>query len=582
MGNVNLLENIDDAFELRRWLGERRPILCLDTETGGLNPYRDQLRLVQFGDTESAWAVPAQDWRGFIRDCVRDYQGEISLHNATFDAHYFREQVGVELPWERVHDTEIQSHVLFPPGRHGLKYLATQKVHPGAGAGEVALHEAMHRGKWTWATVPVNLKEYWVYGAVDTIIDAQLHVIQHAEIEQRGLTRIYELERQVQPVLYAMERHGAAVDLDYCREKSVAMFAYCEQVKEWAKSAYGVDNLASNRQLARALLNDGVPLDVKTAKGDYSVTEAVLKRFIEHPLAASVLNLRKYTKIRSSYFDNFLAYATNGVVHPNIRQVGARTGRMSVTDPALQTLPRGTEVRDAFVARPGWKLVSIDFEQIEARIFAALSEDPSLIQAIADYDAGIGPDLHTYCARVVYGDQTIQKKDKRRDLAKNTTFCTMFGGGAAKIATTAGVPLAEAERFLHTYLEVFPGVRRFQRETDRLGRATEAEDGVAYIHTVYGRYLPLVQNEGYYKLTNYRIQGSAADIFKDRLVSVANAGFLDYLVMAVHDEIILEMPEEWAEAAIPHIKAAMEEPYALSVPILANASKPEDRWGACK
>jgi DNA polymerase-1 len=255
---------------------------------------------------------------------------------------------------------------------------------------------------------------------------------------------------------------------------------------------------------------------------------------------------------------------------------------MSITNPAMQTLPKGPVVRDAFIARPGYKLLSVDYEQIEARIFASEAEELPMIQAILDYDAGSGVDLHTFVARVVYGDPTIIKSDPRRNLAKNTIFCTIYGGGAAKIAETAGVELEVAEAFLAKFLETFPGVRRFQKATESLGRQREKSEGVAYTHSVSGRYHSLLPDEGVYKLTNYRIQGSAADVLKERMVSLDNAGFGDYMLLPVHDEVVFEMPDEWALDAVPHIKTCMEDFESFAVPLLVSASDPHPRWGACK
>src|ERR1700733_3971578 len=239
MGKVKLLQTIDDAFELRRWLGERRSSLAVDTETTGLDPWHDHVRLVQFGDTETGWGIPAQDWVGFVRDCLTQYEGEISMHNAKFDGHMLQHYCGWNPPWPRIHDTEVQSHILFPPGKHGLKDICAEKIGPWCRGGAIMLEKAMHDGKWNWATVPVLLEAYWAYGAMDTVLTAQLDALQRPEIAVRGLNPIYELERESTGVFFEMERHGIAVDMAYCREKGDELRHYVDEVRDWARVAYG-------------------------------------------------------------------------------------------------------------------------------------------------------------------------------------------------------------------------------------------------------------------------------------------------------------------------------------------------------
>jgi len=581
MGDINFVATVEDAFEMKRWLGERRSILGLDTETGGLNPYTCDLRLVQFGDASGGWAVPFDEWKGLLRDIFRTYTNEWVLHNATFDAHFIREHLGVELSWPKVHDTMLASHVCNPPDRHGLKYQATKRVHAGAGAGQKDLQDAMRKGKWDWATVPLDLPEYWAYGVVDAVLTAMLHDVLSKEMSARNLTEVYELERAVQGIIYRMERKGCLIDLPYCQEQQEKLTAYQQQVREWAKSAYGISNLTSNAEVAAAMIKDGVVFPAKTATGAPSMTEPVLTA-IGHPLGKAVVSVRQATKISSAYFENFKRYATDSVIHPSVRQVGARTGRCSVTNPAMQTLPRGDIVRNAFIARPGHSLVSLDFQAIEMRVFASFAREEGLIKAICDSDAGRGPDLHTWVARTVYGDETITKDDPRRSLAKNTQFGLVYGAGAGKIAETAGVSFAAAESFVSKYMELFPGVKRFQNQVQNIVRKREKEEGTGYVITPSGRYQPLVDGEPAFKCQNYLIQSSAADVLKKQMVSVDNMGYGSCLLAIVHDELVLELEEGTAKDEIPAIIEAMEDHTSFSVPLLVSASDPHPRWGACK
>lgn len=578
---IRFVSSVEDAFEMKRWLGERRTILGLDTETGGLNPYLCDLRLVQFGDGAGGWAVPFDDWKGLLREVFRSYTGEWTLHNALFDAHFLRVHLGIELDWPRVHDTQLASHVVNPPDRHGLKYQAVKRVHAGAAGGEIALKEAMRKGRWTWETVPLDLPEYWAYGVMDTIIDVLLKEKLDAEIDARGLREVYELERAVEAIIYQMERKGCLIDLQYCSEQQVRLDEYQQSVRAWAEREYGVKNLTSNAEVAKRMIQDGVQFPALTATGAPSMTEPVLSA-LNHPLGNAVISVRQSTKIASSYFANFKKYATNSQLHPRIRQVAARTGRMSITEPAMQTLPKGPLVRDAFVAREGFSLVSIDYDQIELRIFASFAQELPLMEAIRAADNGEGPDLHTWVAQAVYGDDSITKSDMRRNLAKNTQFCLIFGGGAGKIAETAGVTFETAEAFLAKYLELFPGIRRFQKQVEQVVKKRERETGTGYVIAPSGRYHPLLDDEGAYKCCNYLVQGSAADVLKRQMVSLSNAGFAQYMLLPVHDEVVFELPEEEAREMVPDLREAMEDHFSFSVPLRVSPSDPHPRWGACK
>jgi DNA polymerase-1 len=216
------------------------------------------------------------------------------------------------------------------------------------------------------------------------------------------------------------------------------------------------------------------------------------------------------------------------------------------------------------------------------RIFASFAQEVDLIEAIRKADAGEGPDLHTYAAQVVYNDESITKKDPRRNLAKNTAFCTIYGGGASKIAETAGVTVDEAKGFLDVYMDAFPGIRRFQRQVEQVVKQRIRDDGVGFVNDPFGRYHPLLEDEGAYKAANYLIQGSAASVLKERMISLSNAGLAEFMVLPVHDEVVFDIPDDLVDDALPVIKDAMEDLTTFAVPLRVSVSEPQLRWGACK
>lgn len=575
--NLNLVENLDDFLAMKRWLGERRSILAVDVETSGFQwQDRDVTRLVQFGDTENGWAVPAQDWVGAIREVLDDYEGPITGHNTRFDLHFLEKLVGYKPKWSNVHDTMIMAALLDPPGRKGLKILAAKHIDPRAQQGEIELHAAFRKGGWDWATVPIQLPEYWCYGVLDTVLTARLWNQFEPLIHNAGLDDAYELESNAARCLYAMEKHGFAVDLDYVNELEGRLVPFLDEAQDWVHQHYRI-SATSNKQLARALQDLGAPLTKLTDAGNIAVDEEVLTGLSDkYPLAEVALQIRQAAKIVNSYLTNFRKFATpDGMVHARIRQMQARTHRMSITDPALQTLGRGSLVRDSFRARPGNKLISCDFEQVEARLFADYANVEGMIDIIMS-----GGDLHSFTARTSLGRDPTKAE---RQVYKTTTFTLLYGGGVKKVAYSCGITVEEAQHFVSAYHEAFPSVKRWMKGVEAEGREREAREGIGYIRTTDGSILPIDEgSDKFYVLTNYTIQGEAAVLFKRRLVSAANAGLLDYMVLPVHDELIIEVPDEDADEARLVLQDAMTDLTSYKVPISASASAPVDRWGSAK
>lgn len=575
--DLNLVENFDDFCEFRRWLGESRNVLAIDVETTGFRwQDLDHVRLVQFGDTRSGWAIPAQDWIGPIREVLEQYAEPIVGHNIRFDLHFLEKLTGYRPKWKNVNDTMIMAALLDPPGRKALKILGDRHVDPRASQGEKALHDAMHKGGWGWHDVPIMLPAYWQYGILDTVIDAHLHDKIEPMMHSADLMDAYELESNTARVLYEMESHGFALDRPYVDELEAKLTHFLDEAVPWVRENYGI-SATSTHQLAKALAEQGVPLTKRTEKGNLVMDEEVLTPLSKmYPLAGIALEIRQAKKLVSSYLANFRKFCSpDGMVHARINQMQARTHRMSITDPALQTLGRGKLVRNAFMARPGYKLVTGDFSQVEARLFAVLANEPAMIAAIQR-----GENLHFFCARTALGrDPTEQELQ----VFKNVTFCTLYGGGVAKIAYTAGIPLEDADIFSRAYHSAFPGVKRWQKEVEAIGRQRYESEGIGYIRTSDGSILSLGDDDDrFYALTNFSIQGEAAVLFKRRLISAANAGLLPYMVLPVHDELILEVPEADAEEARVTLKESMEDLYTYPVPIDVKVGKLVDRWGEAK
>jgi DNA polymerase-1 len=460
------------------------------------------------------------------------------------------------------------AHILNPNRSTSLKALGAAFLTPEAKRLQGTLQAAMAAQKWGWGDIPQDFPIYWGYAGVDCILTARIAEKFWPEVEA-NYKAVYELEMETSRICSAMEMKGVQIDLPYCEEKYAQITDYCADVEFWCLENYGV-RPSETQAVASKLVKEGVDLAKTTPTGMWAMDKDVLEG-LDHPLAKAVLGHRQKTKIGSTYFENFLSMHDNGVLHPSINTLGAVTGRMSIQNPALQTLPRGSIVRDAFVSRPGFGWISADFDAIEMRLLAHFSEEQSMIDAI---NAG---DLHTETARLVFGDPTIDKKDPRRSLAKNAGFSKIYGAGLSKFAVTAGVSEEEAKTFLDAYDARFPGVKAFMRKVEHVANQRLSQDGSAYVKSPLGR-RHTAKKEKLYTLVNFLVQGTAADVFKRSLVDLDNAGFGEYLLLPIHDEVALELPSEQAKEAIPEIERIMTQTQ-WRVPLTVSAEGPFARWG---
>ena len=565
-----LVESMDEANALMRWLGERRPVLAVDTETSGLEWWDGDLRLVQFGDARKGWAVPFAGWGGLVKEALEKYAGQLAFHNAKFDLHWL-ERAGIKPKRHLVDDTALMVQLLEPNERFGLKPAGQRLIDPRAGQGQDKLKKAMTRAKWSWGTLPVELEEYWVYAAQDTVLTA--HLWEYCRPRVVGdLGRVYDTELAVMMVLMAMEERGVHVDLDYAARTAAQMEDFAEEMRKYVALEYGLTSIGG-QSLAGRLQQEGVVLTKKTAGGGWSMDEEVLSS-ISHPLAQHVLDIRKSEKLARTYFAAFAQLADGTVIHPSVNQVGAQTGRMSVSSPSLQNLPRGRVVRDAFVPQDGNVMVSLDYEQIEARLFTHFANDTEMAALF-----GGEVDFFTGMARRIYADESLVKDDPRRQITKNAMYAKIYGAGTAKFALTAGVSEGEAGAFLSQLDAAFPSLRNLQHQIVTTAKQRQISEGSSYVTTPYGR--RQVADKGHeYKLVNYLIQGTAADVLKQVIVELDACDLTDYFVMPVHDELIFDVPEGEADELIRAVEEVMvRDDFMVQLRVDTHVG---DRWGALK
>ena len=598
LANVNLhyVDSVEVANNFITWLSQRRPhdAICIDIETGefsgrptsdALSPWHGDIRLVQVGDGEQGWAIPWKEWSGVFYQAMKNYSGLVVFHNIAFEAKWFEKRSRWGVPWHRAHDTMLMAQIISPNESAALKKLTSQYIDSRASSLQQQLDIGLAENGWTWGTVPVNFQPYWAYGALDTVLTMRLFDRFWPQCGPGGeFSNVYELEMATRKIVTRMEINGARVDLEYSKQKFDELNDYGERVRAWGFQTFG-KSITSNIQLVRIFESLGAEITETTPSGHKSVSKDQLDILLRDgspdvkQLADIVLKQRKADKLANTYFKNFMEKNIDGFVHPSVKTMGARTGRMSITDPALQTLPAGdATVRRAFLPKDDDHVIlSSDLDQVEFRLTANFSQDQQLINLFNDADA-VGGDVFTSIMRQVYADDTLQKSDPRRKRIKGTVYGKLYGAGVSKMALTAGVSDAQMKDVVDAFDSNYPGVKRMSAEIEDFGMRRIRTEGVGYVKTRLGRKLPCDEDR-VYSLTNYLIQASAAEVFKQNLVKLDQADLTEYLIVPVHDEIVLNAPKDDALEMMATVRDCMTTTDGWEVPLTAGVDGPFNNWG---
>jgi DNA polymerase-1 len=321
--------------------------------------------------------------------------------------------------------------------------------------------------------------------------------------------------------------------------------------------------------VAAALQAEGAVLTKKTDGGALSADDDVLKSLSQtSAVAALVLEARTSQKLLSAYFENFLEFRDGDILHPHINQLAARTGRMSVTEPALQQVPRKSLVRDAFIPREGNKLVLIDYENQELRVAAHYSGDPTMLAAFAE-----GRDLHMETAVRLYGAEATRE---HRNIAKSAMFAKAYGAGIEKFAATAGISYGQAQGVFMALDQAYPELNRCMAKVTQTVRARGGGSGFGWVVLPDGRKLRVRADKAYVGF-NALIQGTCATVLKRSLVDLDAAGFGPYMVLPIHDEGMFDVPEHDVDDVVPELRRIMTRE-DFRAPLLTSA-KVVSRWG---
>jgi DNA polymerase-1 len=403
------------------------------------------------------------------------------------------------------------------------------------------------------------------------------------EVDARGLRELYErVDLPLAPVLARMERHGVRVDPKALEEMSATMEeeVRARERKIWELAGYEF-NVNSPQRLAEVLFDKlNLPMPRKYGRGKVRSTAAeVLEELaLVHELPRQVIEYREVAKLKSTYVDALprLIHPETGRLHTSFDQTGTATGRLSSSDPNLQNIPVRTElgrkIRAAFVAEPGWTLLSADYSQIELRILAHFSGDPVLVEAFRK-----GEDIHARTAQEVFGVGPLMQTAEHRRVAKVINFGIIYGLSPFGLAQQLGIDQKEAAKFITAYFERYRGVKEYLDAQVAEVRKT------AVARTLHGRMRPIPEiNSPQANARNFAIrtalntpfQGTAADLIKLAMIEIdgqlAAHSLRTKMILQVHDELLFEVPQEELDAARGLVKPAMEQVYALKVPLVVD------------
>ncbi len=476
-----------------------------------------------------------------------------------------------------VHDTTLESYVLEVHERHELASLALRHC----GWSTLSFDEITGKGASRIELSAVDVARASEYAAQRADCALAVHELLYPRIAgDEKLRRVYEtIELPVLPVLARMERNGVLLDRAKLEAQSHELGKEILSLEQKAFDAAGQPfNLGSPKQIQELLFErQKLPVKKKTPSGQPSTDEDSLAELaLDHPLPRLILEHRALSKLKSTYTDK-LPKSINpltGRVHTTYSQTTAVTGRLASNEPNLQNIPirtsAGRRIRECFIAPPGAKIVSADYSQIELRIMAHLSGDESLRAAFRD-----GEDVHRATAAEVFGVPLSQVDGDQRRIAKVINFGLIYGMSSFGVAQNLGIDRATAQTYIDRYFARYPGAKRYMDETRRRAKET------GYVETVFGRRLwlpelrsgaPVRRQAAERAAINAPMQGTAADLIK--LAMVAVQSFLDReklatkLIMQVHDELVLEVPEAELDAVTRNVRELMQSVATLDVPLV--------------
>ena len=573
------------------WLAriEAAELTALDTETTSLDSFEARIVGISLSVTPGeacymplahtapgvADQLPRDEVLARLKPWLESAERKKVLQNAKYDQHVFANH-GIALVGI-THDTMLQSYVIESDKGHDLGQLCSRHL----GLDTIAYEDLCGKGAKQITFDQVDIERAAIYSAEDADVTLRVHNVLHPQFaNEPGLSRIYhDIEMPARQVIWQIERNGILVDADVLSKQSHEMgqkiMALETQAYELAGQPF---NLASPKQLGDILFTKlGLPVKKKTASGGPSTDEEVLTELaLDYPLPKLLLEHRSLSKLKGTYTDKLprMINAQTGRVHTHFSQAAVVTGRLASSDPNLQNIPvrseEGRKIRTAFIAPEGSSIVSADYSQIELRIMAHLSGDERLLDAFAH-----GEDVHKATAAEIFGVTPLEVGPDQRRVAKSINFGLIYGMSAFGLARQLGLERSAAQTYIDRYFARYPGVARYMEEA----RNTVRELG--YVETVFGRrlWLPEIRSSNGNRrqaaeraAINAPMQGTAADLIKLAMIAVQDwlekSGLKSKLVLQVHDELLLEVPDEELRDVRTHLPRLMGQVAELKVPLV--------------
>ncbi len=585
-------ETILDWETFDAWLKklDAASLAAFDTETTSLDPMQARLVGLSFAvaEGEAAYlplahryaAVPQQltfdEALAKLKPWLESPRHAKVGQNLKYDMHVLANH-GLRLEGV-AHDTMLESYVVESDKNHDMDSMALRHL----GIATIKYDEVTGKGASRIGFEQVDIARATEYSAEDADVTLRLHEALYPRLaEEPRLEALYrDIEMPVMQILFRMERNGVLVDAPLLERQGqqlgLRMMEIERQAHEVAKQPF---NLNSPKQIQEILFErEKLPVLKKTPSGAPSTDEEVLEQLaLDYPLPRLILDYRGLAKLKSTYADKLPRSVdpATGRVHTNYSQAVAVTGRLASSDPNLQNIPirseEGRRIRQAFVAPAGSRIVSADYSQIELRIMAHLSGDTGLLDAFA-----AGEDIHRATAAEVFGVAPAEVSGEQRRYAKVINFGLIYGMSAFGLARELGLERQAAAAYIDRYFARYPGVANYMESTRQLARDK------GYVETVFGRrlWLPEIRSSNVGRrqgaeraAINAPMQGTAADIIKLAMIAVQRwldeAGMQSLLILQVHDELVLEVPEGELEAVRRELPKLMAGVAQLSVPLLA-------------
>jgi len=593
--NDHLYQYIDSPKAQKILLNNllKQNAVCFDTETTSLNELEAELIGMSFSYKKGlAYYVPisenheeAQETVELFRPFFEDQNVLKIAHNMKYDAKVLQ-NYNIDVTG-KLFDTMIAHYLLNPDGRHGMDYLSEMYLDYKPVSIETLIGK---KGKNQLTLREVDIETQTAYAAEDADVTFQLYELFAPQLAKENLEELfYNVEMPLMKVLAKIELTGVKLDEKWLAQESIDLENDLRILESKIFELSGEQfNMNSPKQLGEILF-DKMQLDPKAKKtktGQYATSEDVLQKLSsKHEIITSILEYRTLQKLKSTYVDALPGQIDkkDERVHTTFAQTVAATGRLASVNPNLQNIPirtlRGQQIRGAFVAEEGKKIISADYSQIELRLIAEISGEQNMIAAFQN-----GEDIHVSTAAKLFDIPIEEVTKTQRGQAKTVNFGIIYGQGAFALAEQTGLSRSEAKKMIDAYYENYPRLKEYMAE-----QVKKAQD-FGYVETILGRKRHLkdinssnfvVKAHAERNAVNAPIQGSAADIIKLAMIKIdqeLEAQNLETkMLLQVHDELLFEVPIDEVETAKSLIKKEMESAFSTSVPLLVEVGV-GDNW----